>query len=264
MSAYGTGYAVAVPNLPVGEAFERAIDWLRSNFSAVFDVIGEAIGTSVGALSDFLSAPSAAQLTLLACVVIAIGLARRGQGRIVAGLVAAYLVLYLLEAFTGAVSSIIGSLPGALFYWAMDLFGADYVHPPLVLALLLLVFLVATAAWRQWAPAGAVTLALLLVLAGEHILGVQFELFAVLIFAALATFIAGWRLAVFTVLGFLLIISMDRWTEAMSTLALVLVATIVAVAVAIPIGVVAAYSNRVSATLSRSSTSCRPCRPSST
>lgn len=246
MSAYATGYAVTVPQVPVGETFELVINWLRTNLSALFDLIGEVIGTSVGVLSDFLSEPSATQLTLLGCAIIAVGLATRGRARPVTVAVAAYLALYLVEALTDAIASVIGSLPASLFYWAMALFDADYVFPPLVLTLVLLVALLSIAAQRQWAPAGAVTLAWLLVLVGHHILNVQFALFAVLIFMALAMFVSGWRLAVFTVLGFLLIISMDRWNEAMSTLALVLVATGLAVAVAIPIGILAAYSNRVS------------------
>ncbi|RNL82684.1 ABC transporter permease [Halostreptopolyspora alba] len=249
MSAYTTGDAVTVPQVPVGETFELVINWLRANLSALFDLIGEVIGTSVRTLSDFLSEPSATQLTLLGCAIIAVGLATRGRARAVTVAVAAYLALYLVEALTGVLASVIGSLPGGLFYWAMELFDAGYVFPPLVLTLVLLVALLSIAAQRQWAPAGVVALAWLLVLVGQHILGVQFELFAVLIFAALAILISGWRLAVFTVLGFLLIISMDRWLEAMSTLALVLVATGLAVAIAIPIGILAAYSNRVSAVL---------------
>ncbi len=247
MSTPGTAYTVTIPSIPVGEMFEVAIDWLRDNLSGLFDAIGEVIGVSVDALTEVLSAPTPAQLTLIACLIIAIGLARLGQSRTVTAGVAVYAVLALLELLTGAVAAVIGSLPGALFFWAMNLFDTDYVLPQLVLALLLLVFLVAVAAWRRWAPAGVVTLALLLMLVGEYILGVQFELFAVLVFTVLAVYVAGWRLAVFTVLGFLLIVSMERWQEAMSTLALVLVATGVAVAVAIPIGVIAAYSNRVSA-----------------
>ncbi|WP_046470592.1 ABC transporter permease [Allosalinactinospora lopnorensis] len=251
MSAYGSGYAIDIPRLPVGAMFESVINWLRNNLAALFDIIGDVIDSSVAALSGFLTDPSAAQLTLIACLVIAIGLIRRGQLRLVGVLVAAYLALVLLEALTGAVTVVISSLPGALFIWAMNLFGAAYVYPPLVLVLLLLAALLVTSAVRtasrhQWILAAGVTGAWLLLLIGVYIVGVQFELFAVLIFASLAWFIAGWRLAVFTVLGFLLVISMERWAEAMSTLALVLVATGVAVVFAIPIGVIAAYSDRVS------------------
>lgn len=61
----------------------------------------------------------------------------------------------------------------------------------------------------------------------------------------------AWRVrsrefAVFTVVAFLLIESMNLWDAAMSTLALVLVATIVAVAIAVPVGILATRSSFVS------------------
>lgn len=98
MSAYGSGYAIDIPRLPVGAMFESVINWLRNNLAALFDIIGDVIDSSVAALSGFLTDPSAAQLTLIACLVIAIGLIRRGQLRLVGVLVAAYLALVLLEA----------------------------------------------------------------------------------------------------------------------------------------------------------------------
>ncbi|RZU31738.1 ABC transporter permease [Blastococcus saxobsidens] len=50
-----------------------------------------------------------------------------------------------------------------------------------------------------------------------------------------------------SLLGLFLIQGMDLWEEAMETLALLLVATVVAVVIAIPVGVAAAKSDRVSA-----------------
>lgn len=72
-------------------------------------------------------------------------------------------------------------------------------------------------------------------------------LLMVALFALVAWLVASWRLAVGTALGFALVISMDIWLPAMQTLALVLVATLVAVAVAIPLGVLAARNDTVSA-----------------
>ena len=67
------------------------------------------------------------------------------------------------------------------------------------------------------------------------------------LFALLGLLVRSWEFAVGTVLTFLLIIAMDQWTFAMQTLALVLIATVVAVVIAVPIGIVAARSDRVSA-----------------
>jgi glycine betaine/proline transport system permease protein len=55
-----------------------------------------------------------------------------------------------------------------------------------------------------------------------------------------------WQLAVTTALAFLLVQSMGLWLETMQTLAVVLVASLVAVAIGLPVGVVAARSARVS------------------
>src|SRR5215217_9193782 len=74
-------------------------------------------------------------------------------------------------------------------------------------------------------------------------------LLMVAILTAIAFFLAGWRVALFTVLGLLFIFSLDLWEAAMQTLALVLAATVVALAIGIPIGIVAAKSAAVEATI---------------
>ena len=67
-----------------------------------------------------------------------------------------------------------------------------------------------------------------------------------LIFALLGLVVRGWRFAVLALLGLLLIDSMGQWDAAMETLALVVVATTVAVVIALPLGILAARSRRVS------------------
>ena len=67
------------------------------------------------------------------------------------------------------------------------------------------------------------------------------------VLAVIAFFLAGWRVALFTVLGLLLIISLNLWEPAMETLALVLAAAAISLAIGIPIGVVAAKSRSVEA-----------------
>ncbi|MBX6382122.1 MAG: proline/glycine betaine ABC transporter permease [Microbispora sp.] len=72
-------------------------------------------------------------------------------------------------------------------------------------------------------------------------------LLLIAVFAALA-WLAGRRvpLVVFTVLAFLLVASMRLWVQTMQTLAVVLVAAVIAVAIGVPLGVWAARSSRVS------------------
>ena len=72
-------------------------------------------------------------------------------------------------------------------------------------------------------------------------------LLMVAILAVIAFFLAGWRVALFTVLGLLFVISLDLWEPAMETLALVLVASAISLAIGIPIGIVAAKSSAVEA-----------------
>jgi glycine betaine/proline transport system permease protein len=66
------------------------------------------------------------------------------------------------------------------------------------------------------------------------------ELLMVAILTAIALFLAGWRVALFTVLGLLFIISLGLWEAAMESLTLILLATVVSLAVGIPLGIIAA------------------------
>lgn len=64
--------------------------------------------------------------------------------------------------------------------------------------------------------------------------------------------LAGWvlrspRFAILSLVGFLLINAMNQWDNAMLTLSMVLIATLLAIIVAIPLGILAAQSDRVSA-----------------
>ncbi|WP_229503351.1 ABC transporter permease [Nesterenkonia sedimenti] len=66
------------------------------------------------------------------------------------------------------------------------------------------------------------------------------------IFALIAFLMRDWKLALLTVPLMLFIVSVDLWEEALETLALVAVATVVALVIAIPLGVLAAKSQFVS------------------
>ncbi len=83
----------------------------------------------------------------------------------------------------------------------------------------------------------------------ESVFTVLPALLMVAILSAIALFLAGWRVALFSVVGLLFIISLDLWEAAMQTLALVLVAAIVSLAIGIPIGIIAAKSSAVEATI---------------
>lgn len=68
----------------------------------------------------------------------------------------------------------------------------------------------------------------------------------VVIAAALAYASRGWKFSLGTVVGFVLIVGVDQWENAMDTLALVLVASVIAIAISIPLGILAARSGLAS------------------
>jgi glycine betaine/proline transport system permease protein len=81
----------------------------------------------------------------------------------------------------------------------------------------------------------------------EWLLTTPPELVLVVAFTVLAWLATRrWGLPTFTALSFLLMMSMGRFDEAMQTLALVLVATVLAVLVGVPVGILAARSDKVS------------------
>lgn len=61
--------------------------------------------------------------------------------------------------------------------------------------------------------------------------------------ALLGWWVKGWKLALGSVVGLLVIVTVDQWDNAMDTLALVLVASAIAVAISIPVGIVAARND---------------------
>ncbi|MFI2643609.1 ABC transporter permease/substrate binding protein [Streptomyces sp. NPDC018610] len=67
------------------------------------------------------------------------------------------------------------------------------------------------------------------------------------IFAVLAWWLRGALAGVLTFVGFAFIDSLELWSDAMVTLSLVLVATLIALVVSVPVGIWAARSDRVSA-----------------
>ncbi|MGV8847477.1 ABC transporter permease [Tessaracoccus sp.] len=70
-----------------------------------------------------------------------------------------------------------------------------------------------------------------------------------LVLAALGWLLRSARFAGLSLVGFLLIVGMNQWDNAMLTLSMVLIATLLAVVVAIPLGIAAAQSDSVSAAL---------------
>ena len=71
----------------------------------------------------------------------------------------------------------------------------------------------------------------------------------IVLFALIAWLVRSWKLAIGTVVMFVVILGVDQWDNAMQTLALVLIATLVTVAIAVPLGIWAARNDTVSAVI---------------
>ena len=71
----------------------------------------------------------------------------------------------------------------------------------------------------------------------------------IVIAALIAWVVRSWQLAIGTVVSFGLIVAMDLWVPAMQTLALVLVAAVIAVLIAVPLGIWSARNATVRAVL---------------
>jgi ABC-type proline/glycine betaine transport system permease subunit len=67
----------------------------------------------------------------------------------------------------------------------------------------------------------------------------------ILLLAALAYVLGRWRLAAFTLLGFLLIWNLGLWDPTMKTLALVLTSAFISIVFGVPLGIWSAQSDRV-------------------
>jgi ABC-type proline/glycine betaine transport system permease subunit len=68
----------------------------------------------------------------------------------------------------------------------------------------------------------------------------------IIVLAALAFAARGWKFALGTVVGLAVIVGVDQWENAMDTLALVLVASVIAILIAVPLGIAAAKSRTTS------------------
>ncbi|GAA1459734.1 ABC transporter permease subunit [Nocardiopsis exhalans] len=238
------------PALPIGEGFNAFNAWLKANFGLFFDLTGDFIRWAVAVLSGFFVDPAAGQLAFIAAVIIAVPLVRSRRIPLLAIVVATSL-LYIAQAQFELMTNVINSVPG-LFIWAMNLFDTN-VEPYFVVSL---VFLIATTALGLVDPANRVRTGivaggwLVLVLLGWLVLPMLVtnptSLLMILLLSLLALSVAGWRLGVFALIALTVVASVGQWSNAMDTLGLVLVASLIAVVIAIPIGILAAYNDFVS------------------
>ncbi|GAA3973186.1 ABC transporter permease subunit [Thermobifida alba] len=243
------------PRLPLGEGFEALNEWLKEHFGGLFDAIGATIDWSVTTLRDFLTEPQAAQLTAIAAAVLVAVLvrARPIPVLVIAGTAVA---LYVGQAAFALGDTLVNHSPPQLFLWAMHLFGQDGVESNLVIGIVALAALVVVAAVHRIrlplvaAVAGGWLVTILcgwlLFDAVPGVIGQPTATLVMLLLSALAWAVAGWKLGVFSLVALTVVISIGQWNNAMSTLSLVLVASLIAVIIAIPIGVLAAYSTVVS------------------
>ncbi|GHC72168.1 hypothetical protein GCM10007079_05180 [Nocardiopsis terrae] len=238
------------PHIPIGDGFEALNTWLKSTFGLFFELTGDFISWAVAVLSGFFVDPGAGQLAFIAAVIIAVPLVRTRRTPLL-GIVVGVSLLYILQALFGLVTVVINSVP-VLFLWAMNLFDTN-VEPYFVISLVFLVAVTALGLVESRSRVRAAVVAggwLALVLLGWLVLPMlvtaPMSLIMILLLSLLAFTVAGWRMGLFALIALTLVASVDQWFNAMDTLGLVLVASLIAVVIAIPIGILAAYSDLVS------------------
>lgn len=79
----------------------------------------------------------------------------------------------------------------------------------------------------------------------EFLLNLPPAFVLILIFTAIAYYLGKWKLALFTLIGFLLIYNLELWGPTMQTLALVLTSSLISILFGVPIGIWCAQSNRI-------------------
>ncbi|WP_028648691.1 proline/glycine betaine ABC transporter permease [Nocardiopsis sp. CNT312] len=243
------------PSIPIGAGFEALNRWLKSTFGWFFDALGAFISWSVDLLSGFFTEPAAGQLALIAAVAVALPLLRIRTVPVLV-IAAASALLLLLQVFAGAGDWIINNLlPPAPILWLIDVTG-EYADGFFVVAFLSLLAVTVLGALerstrvRTGVVAGGWLVAVLLGWFVLPLLVTEPEaLLMLLLLSLLAWLVAGWRMGLFALVALALVASVEQWTNAMDTLGLVLVASVIAVAVAVPIGVLAAYNGTVSKTV---------------
>ncbi len=77
-------------------------------------------------------------------------------------------------------------------------------------------------------------------LAVEYVLGEPPFWAIMIVLGILALGLRGWKFMVGTIVGLLVILGVNQWSNAMDTLALVLVASVLAIAISVPLGILAA------------------------
>jgi glycine betaine/proline transport system permease protein len=140
--------------------------------------------------------------------------------------------------------SVVFDLIGSVVGWTVSLLAGFFETP--VIVVLALVFGLLGLALRDWKiGAGSFVVAVGLGYLAA-ILSLPPSLVLALTFGIIGFALRGWKFGLFAWAAFTLIDSMGQWKSAMDSLALVLVASIVAVVLAIPIGIAAGQNDMVS------------------
>ncbi|AZN30376.1 ABC transporter permease subunit [Flaviflexus salsibiostraticola] len=223
--------------IPLGSWARSAVDWLTANLKGLFDWLSDDLLLPMYRfLANLLTTPDFLSIGVILVIILALWKGWQA-GAATAGAVA---LGYLLNEFVTG-----GGL--ALPWWVVAIVFAAiavgaYFWTNLRVALAVIFTLALAFAIDQWFLVNGVAED------GAMIHGVdnlpEWTIGALLVLVAFAT--KGWRLALGSLIGFAVIYGVDQWTNAMSTFALVLVASIIAIILGIPIGILAAKNRAVS------------------
>ena len=222
-----------VPQIPLADWTNTAVDWITDTFEWFFGPLEDIIVVAVGTLETvFTALPALLMVALLAAIAFLLAGWRVGLFTLVGlvfvislGLWEPAMETLALVLVAATIALTIGIPIGII---AAKSRGVEaFMRPVLDIA--------------QTMPAFVGTL--------EAAFTALPALLMVAVLAAIAFYLAGWRVGLFTVLGLLFVISLDLWDYTMQTLALVLAAAAVSLAIGIPIGILAAKSRSVEAVI---------------
>ncbi|WP_241698378.1 ABC transporter permease [Flaviflexus huanghaiensis] len=223
--------------IPLGSWARSAVDWLTANLKGLFNWLSDDLLLPMYRfLANLLRTPDFVSIGVILIIIFALW---KGWKAGVAAATAVALGYILSEFVTGGslavpwwvVALVFAAIAAGVYFWKGTRVGL------IVLATLFLAFAI-----DQWFLVDHVTAGGAVIPASESL--PEWTIGALLTLIAFTT--KGWRLALGSVIGFAIIYGVDQWTNAMSTFALVLVASIIAVVIGIPIGILAAKNRGVS------------------
>lgn len=145
-----------------------------------------------------------------------------------------------MEGFFDGIKSIVGGIVNFFEYWFE--FDVSLLHLVILIIVLSIVSILLYYVGGAWKIAVLAPLSIIIM---EFILHVPSSIQVIALFTLLAYGIAQWRIALFTLIGLVLIENLGYWDKTMDTLALVITSALISIVIGIPVGIISASKNSI-------------------